>query len=351
MREPRLDRNDRPIDRYRNSGGSACIEGDVGPILTMFTIRDKRMYFICERGITSAQMADQIDPERTNPKIPKVVQSPEMAYGATTPSIQRTLCVGAELFKQTYLPETVAQDDLLEIALEAAHLLAGVQDQINTLTAHVENLKRRVEAGEVPMHVTPKTPALNQTVRGSIADFHKFVVLCQKLSDLFYQRAHNARWSDHLRTALAAQLKPDDANWAGLDWGFAVVKVITNARNAMIHIDDGDKDLIVRDYQLKPDGTLQPPTIEVIHPEIAPEPPADVLVFLTAYVDELSKLFEFYAVIFCDMNARQRPPAFGSAVARTDEDRRTGTPYFWHTYPLPGFSLGLQPEPEPQPEG
>jgi hypothetical protein len=123
MRDPRLNRNDRSIDRRRNGAGQAIVEGDVGPILTVFPHREARLFFICERGVTSGQMADQIDPERTNPNMPQFVQTPELTHGASAPFIQRTLCVAAALFDQTYLPAHVSKDDAFALALEAARAL------------------------------------------------------------------------------------------------------------------------------------------------------------------------------------------------------------------------------------
>ena len=67
MRDHTTEQNDRPIDHRRDGAGQAIVEGDVGSILMVFPHREARLFFICERGVTSGQMADQIDPERTIP--------------------------------------------------------------------------------------------------------------------------------------------------------------------------------------------------------------------------------------------------------------------------------------------
>jgi hypothetical protein len=328
-------RNDRPVDRFRNAGGQGRIEGDSGPILSMFPLQDERLYFICERGITSMQMADQIDPERMNPNLPRMVQRPELAYGATTAFIQRTLCIGAELFDQTYLPETVRRDDAMGLALEAAEVLADVQDNINALADSEADVRRRMGAGEQPMHVIPRTTNLRQRVEGSVNGLRKAVLRCQSVADLFYVRPHNANFTEHLRGVLEAQLDADDIAWPMLNWAFEAQRVVSNNRNAMIHA-DGNKRMVLRDYELEANGQLVAPTVEFIHPE-SPQPRVDVVHFLKGWLDDVSAMFEAYVAILCDRNARQWAEGIKSNVALSDQDRRTGTRYFWHTVFLEGF--------------
>ncbi|MGC1302524.1 MAG: hypothetical protein WA840_09125 [Caulobacteraceae bacterium] len=343
MRDPKHKRNDRPIDRFRNGGGGARVEGNVGPILTMFTIRDQRIYFICEHGLTSAQMADQIDPERINPAMPQVVQRPELAYGATTPFMQRTVCVAVELFNQAHLPELVVRDDGLAKALDAAHALAEVQDAITALAESEAETRRRIEAGEQQRHVVPKTQNLKGRMEGCISSLRQVALHCQELALMFHPRQNrNDRFTPHLRAALKVQLAADDPLWPHVEWCFSQIERLFNYRNAMIHAED-DKRLVLMDYELQADGVLVAPTIEVLHPA-TPLPRMDVGQFLNDALESVSLVFETYVVGFCDRNARA-VPGFRFMVAESEQDRRTGTRYYWHGERLPRFPRnGPQPE-------
>jgi hypothetical protein len=214
MRDPRLNRNDRPIDCRRNGAGQARVEGDVGAILKVFPHREERLFFICERGVTSGQMADQIDPGRTNSNLPQFVQTPELTHGASAPFIQRTLCVAAALFDQTYLPAHVSKDEAFALALDAARALAEVEDTIIALHANETEIRRQLASGERKQHVVPKTPNLKARVEGAVGQLGEVALLAQKLADLFYPRpTPNILFSRHLRDALRIQLAADDPLW------------------------------------------------------------------------------------------------------------------------------------------
>jgi hypothetical protein len=236
MRDPRLNRNDRPIDRRRNGAGQARVEGDAGAILAMFPHREERLFFICERGVTSSQMADQIDPGRTNPSLAQIVQTPELTYGASVPFIQRTLCVAAALFDQTYLPARVSKDDAFALALEAARALAEVEDTIIALDAHQGEIRRQLALGEHKRHVVPKTPNLKGRIEGAAGHLREVALLAQRLADLFYPRPKpNIPFTEHLRDALRIQLAADDPLWSHVEWCFEQIERFSGYRNALIH--------------------------------------------------------------------------------------------------------------------
>jgi hypothetical protein len=347
MRDPRLNRNDRSIDRRRNGAGQAIVEGDVGPILTVFPHREARLFFICERGVTSGQMADQIDPERTNPNMPQFVQTPELTHGASAPFIQRTLCVAAALFDRTYLPAHVSKDDAFALALEAARALAEVEDTVIALDANEAGIRGQLASGEHKSHVVPKTPNLKGRVEGAVGHLREVALLAQKLADLFYPRPKSKTpFSEHLRNALRSQLPADDPFWPQVEWCLAQVERFFDYRNALIHGPSKDQKFILRDYEIQPDGTLVAPTIEIIHPKNS-LPRVDIGLFLKDARESMSFAFEDFLVGFCDRNAPQRHIGIVYRVTESDRDRKTGTKFFWNGSFLPGFPLSA-PKLEPQ---
>ncbi|MBV8799483.1 MAG: hypothetical protein JOY77_07270 [Alphaproteobacteria bacterium] len=340
MRSPPSKRNDRPIDRGRNSAIQAQIEGDVGAILTMFPLKDERLFFICERGVTSGQLADEIDPGRTNPSLPQIVQTPELTYGASSPFIQRTLCVAAELFDQTYFPQQVSRDDGLVLALEAARALSEVEDTIIALDANEAKIRKQLASGEYKRHVVPKTPNLKGRVEGAVGHLREVALLAQKLADLFYPRAKsNIPFTSHLIDALKTQLPADDSLRPHVEWCLAQIERFFDHRNALIHGGPGkDQQFILRDYEMQSDGNLVAPTIEIVHPD-SPLPRMDIGQFLKDARESVSLTFETFVAGFCDRNAPQRHKGFVFGVEKSNQDRRTGKRFFWNGMFIPGFPL------------
>ncbi len=194
------------------------------------------MFFICERGVTSGQMADQIDPGRTNPNLPQFLQTPELTHGASAPFIQRTLCVAAALFDQTYLPTHVSKDEAFALALEAARALAEVEDTIIALDANEAEIRRQLASGEHKRHVVPKTPNLKARVEGAIGQLREVALLAQRLIELFYPRLKpNIPFSEHLKDALRTQLPADDPLWPHIEWCLKQTERFFSYRNALIH--------------------------------------------------------------------------------------------------------------------
>lgn len=349
MRDPNRIRNDRPVDRFRNAGGRGDIEGDVGPIVTMFSLNQERIYFIAERGVTSAQMADQIDPDRLNPALPNMIQRPELSYGSTTPFVARTICLGASLFDQTYLPASVSKDTACSLALEAAANLAEIQDNITALAASEAGVRRKIYARELKLHVLPRTPNLKGRVDGSINGLRSVVVTIQKLAELFYPKTKATdKFTPTLRSALIAKIEIDDPRWPTVEWCFAQLEKFSDYRAAMIH-NDGEKRLITKDYDLEADGTMIAPTIEVIHPA-NPLPRVDVVRFLTDALEAISRVFEAISIIMCDTKADLRHLGLRTFVIEDERDIGRGTRIRWQSEWLEGFPKMLS-QSEPKPHG
>jgi hypothetical protein len=85
----------RPIDRIRDFGGSFEVgtPEDNSPIVLMEEIDDS-LYIIQKKSIYAVKIADQIDPQRLNPRLPHNIQ-------------QRILPIGteSELVVARYLQE------------------------------------------------------------------------------------------------------------------------------------------------------------------------------------------------------------------------------------------------------
>jgi hypothetical protein len=118
-------KSQRPIDVLRNSAKSGRIggDGDDSAITEMIPIGDK-LYIVKERGIYAMQLADQIDPQRTNAGIPDTQQK-ILPIGSDDPLVARTLMKAHTLFNPT----------LMDLHEYDAHAWAVGQQRIKVIAA------------------------------------------------------------------------------------------------------------------------------------------------------------------------------------------------------------------------
>lgn len=328
----------RLIDKIRESGGRGEVPPGFGNIVAT-TTADHQVYFIAEKGVSSGVMADRIDPERTNPDIPKLVQREELPYGATTPFVQRTFGAGAELLDLTYLPEGFPRERALMIALAAAKDLAAVADTVAELRASEADVRARMDRGEITKALLPRTPNLQGRTEQAIAHLRSVQTGLIELATIFYPKARrNSIWAESVRSGL----RSDDPLLERIDDIVAALDVIANCRNAMIH-PDAEKGVQITDYDLQADGAFVAPTVEVRHPE-TPVPRCDVAQFLDVQIDVLAEIFETFLGAFCDRSPRRFEGVFVSRVVQVpDGGLRNASRLYWEAWLKKGVKLpGLQ---------
>jgi hypothetical protein len=336
MRTPRQLRNDRPIDRFRNSAGHFEVAGDAGTVIRMFTLRDERIYFIRENGVSSAQMADQIDPDRKNPNIPQVVQRSEIHYGATASFIQRTICTCVELFNKAHLPHNINADDAIIIAINAADSLANIQDNISLLQESEARVRQGLAAGNILLDILPTTNGLKQNVESSISSMRKVAILSQSICDLFYPRIPKSEtFSTHLRGKLIAQLGNQYPGQNMVDRNIKILETIFDYRNALVHEDDS-KSLTIYDYEIDQSGSLVAPTLEIKH-RSSPQSRVDAREFLSHWLDAISIAFETYVAFLCDRNVTQSIEGLQSYISDDADIKKSGTRFQWNSVWLEGY--------------
>lgn len=326
----------RRIDRMRDSAGSTTIPPGHGNIVAVKVIND-RMYFLAERGLTSAVMADHIDPERTNPDIPLVVHRVELSYGAEHRFIQRTVGAAFELIDPTYLPINVDQHAALMLAIEAATSLASVLDVAAEMRAHQLDTRAKGKAGELSAAYIPRTANLNGKVRQSIAALRDIEVVIKKLTEQFYPKeTKNDPWDKKLKLALLMKYERLTGFIEYMDKLWMALKAVADHRHAMIHADD-KKSIIIRDYELEQNGAFVAPTIEIIHPE-NPVARVDVVQFLETQSELLAEVYESLLGYICDLNVRKLNDMFHSSVAEVPPgEPRSGSNLVWTTHVKEGF--------------
>lgn len=294
-----------------------------------------RMYFLAEKGVTSGVMADHIDPERTNPNIPIIVQRTELAYGLDAPFMQRTLCAAFELVDETHLPDHVSKDDLLTRALEVASALAAVIDVTKEFLANQAETKEK----QLTAAYLPRTDNLTGKVKQSLAHLRDVENTIKEMTLQFYPKAASSDpWDKDLRAAMKAAhgSNPEVMDFFEVLCGFLLA--VSDHRNAMIH-PDKTKWVKITDYELEAQGSIVAPTIEIAHPR-NPVPRHDVSQFLQSQVEFMSYAYETFLAWLCDLNVRVFHDLFDTRVAALpDGEMRNGSRIVWQTVIKEGYEM------------
>lgn len=280
-------------------------------------------------------MADQIDPERTNPNIPQVVQRTELAYGLDTPFVQRTLCAAFELVDQTHLPDHVSEDDLLTLSLGVASALAAVVDVTKELLAHQDETRKK----QLTAAYLPHTENLTGKVKQSLAHLRDVENTIKEMTLHFYPKAASGDpWDKDLRAAMEAAHGSDPKVMGLFETLGGFLLAVADHRNAMIH-PDKTKWVTITDYELEARGSIVAPTIEITHSR-NPVPRRDVAQFLQSQVELIANTYETFLAWLCDLNVRVFHDMFDTRVAALpDGEMRNGSRVVWRTAIKEGYEM------------
>src|SRR5438552_3763286 len=110
----------RPIDRIRDSGGTFDVgTAEEGPVGSMVEIDDS-LYLIKPNAIYALNTADQIDRDRTNITLPKVITRQVFPVGSDSELVGKILLTAVSLLdKGKFVREGVDTQRGLSIALGA----------------------------------------------------------------------------------------------------------------------------------------------------------------------------------------------------------------------------------------
>ncbi|MGE8134453.1 hypothetical protein ACQKO5_12645 [Novosphingobium subterraneum] len=323
-----------PIDRLRNGGGSAEIPPGLGKIVSMKGIGN-RIYFIAEKGVSSAVWADHIDPERTNPDIPLMVQRVELSYGSETEFIRRTLCASFALLDQTYLPRGLDIDGLLALSIRAASSFCSVSDAITAMTNHQDETKSQKLSGGY----LPSTPNFQNAAKQCLGDLRDIECAIKEMCFFFYPKKTNkSPWDTDLKFAINKSFSNNTDAIEAFEKARNYLEIVADHRHSAFH-EDRHKRVIFLDYTLDKRGFIVCPTIEVIHPK-NPSPRCDFLTYLNARVVDLAHIFELFLGWLCQLNVKSPHDAFVSHVVSVPpEQAEAGSTTIWKTSLKAGLSM------------
>jgi hypothetical protein len=292
----------RPIDTLRDSAKSGQIgsDGDDSAITDMIPIGDV-MYFVKEQGIYAMQLADQIDPNRTNAAIPDTQQR-VLAIGSTDPIVARTLLTAHALFDDKFLGPSFERAKGLRLALELLKDIAALEEMRTSLQSAELDARAPSEGqGQANRPFTlPVVVNLEARCDAFAQKAAHVVNTLEQVAKLFYADELKSKWIDSLMR-IAAQRCGDDSPFAQYMTAIRpFLLFVLDMRNMIEHPTEA-KYIKISNFRLLASGTIELPYVEVVRPGGQAQK-ATITLLMKQIIDDLVSAAEGMIACLCAVN-------------------------------------------------
>jgi hypothetical protein len=269
----------RPIDQKRDSAISGTVgTTDEGAIDDFYNVGDS-LLVIKESAIYRVQLADQIDPGRTNIAVPHTQQK-LYSVGSSSEIVGRTLITAKYLFERGMLDNRFERSPLLSGALKffdeviaAAALFENLTAEHNAAIAASE--KQKTEGSTI---LLPSVPDVAGKVKSFIQRAEHGVQQLIALCRIFYPMPAGKAWFDSFVTAAEAAHSLQQGELERIKSMAKYAQFVRNCRHCIEHPKPQQR-IIVLDFKMTATAQIASPMIEVIHPD-TPEPEIPLLDFM-----------------------------------------------------------------------
>ncbi len=279
-----------------------ALPSDVGGITDMGEINGA-LHMIGGSAIYRVQLADEIDPQRTNIALPNTHQK-VLSFGTEFSYVRQTLMTARRLFSNNLLGTAFDYKTGINLSFEALQDLVAMHDIRKELHARFDKCEEDLKNSAVKQR-SMTVPSMGD-VRGDAKAFlqkadHVAVALFN-IAKLFYGDEIGPRWFTSLHKLASEKYGDKDVFTEFLKEALPFLQFVRNARNAVEHPDQ-TKSVKVTDILLLPSGDLNPPSIEIIHPE-TPQSPVPLLALMEHIADQLATAFEVMLAHICSANVQ-----------------------------------------------
>ena len=220
---------------------------------------EKYLYVITEKCTYRVQMADQVDPERKYSALPTVFQQKLFDLGTDSELLRRTLMQARVLFRKEFL--CIDPDKAMKLTLEALAELAELHEVCKNFASSEQAAIDKLEAS--PSKDRSQTVPSAGNVQTQCKTFAQkadhFAAKLMEIVRLFYPEQKGKNWDD-LQAMAKSKYGDRDPFCQVLNIAVPLLKLVRNARDCIEH---HRPDVVVRDFEPQPDGTIAVPTIEV----------------------------------------------------------------------------------------
>jgi hypothetical protein len=231
---------------------------DGTPIREMFALGDA-LLLITEKCTYRMQVADQIDPDRTNPALPHNVTPKIFDHGVNSNLLCNTLLLAMVTFRKEMLKIDLAS--AMQLAFDAFSEVAAMDEAALAFkTAEqqaIENAQRTPQ--QTRSLAIPSIGNVRNHCKTAMQKADHFQGRLLKIFRLFYPDKKQINWDD--ARVLVETLYGEADNFTKvMALVVPMLKLVRNARDCLEHHLKGAKG---SDFELQSDGTIAPPTIEI----------------------------------------------------------------------------------------
>lgn len=309
-----------PIDRLRESAGSfdLNVPGDDSDVHDLISTGD-RLLAVKGKAVYEIRMADEVDPQRTNARIPNTVQK-ILSFGAESHWVGATLLTARQLLDRTYLPSRIDVEAAFGLIIRIAQDISAnyelAQTYLDQEQRIIDTLNPKIRPDR--SFVVPAVGSVESRCKEFIQKLDHAVAGLFDVVQLFYIDVGRGGWE-----AFKEKIDREDAgvdNFPEFLAGSVPLLVqVRNARNCVEH-PRPEQRIAVSDFYLDADGRLGLPSIEVVHPKsaLARTP---IRKFLVSTMREVVHAVELMVVFLCARHV-ESVGAFPVQVVEVPEDKR-----------------------------
>lgn len=269
----------RAIDRQRDSAITMHVGGDDPSAVMEFLSTGNALYAIKEKGVYKIQLADDIDPQRTNPSIPNLNQQ-ILNVGYDNEIVGAILLTAKTLFDEKNATVKPFVASLFESCLTLTKQILELDEIVNVLADEITQKETAMAQKSMQPNavIIPSVPGMDSKLHNIVSKADKakntLLAICRLQ---FTPDATGKIKLDELEQKIveAMSAEPQLATaWNGI---FDRFKLIRNLRNVSEHPKENYR-IALTDFKMQPDGKVNPPLVEIQHPE-TPIDPASVVSF------------------------------------------------------------------------
>lgn len=331
----------RPIDIKRDSAVSFSISEPDGKIEEVLVIDDK-MVIVSTKGVHQSELADEVDPDRTDFNLPQTIQQKIIGYGSETPFIAQTLVMARELFDNTHLGENFDRNRALSLTLRAAHEFAAAADILASFEADqvvgIEELSTAVQGSSLNL---PTMPNLRSRASSYLNHLRSVSLSLVGIVGLFFPKAkRNEGWREAFDRGMQEFLSRQPKFGETANYLCEFIESISHMRNALEH-PDKSKGATITDFRAVPGGLVRKPRL-IITFEEKKLVDSDIDYFMKLFLEKAGETFEDMCALLCDANIVPFEPLETRVV--TDQPDGSSGPRRYRY--VSHFKEGFEPKPE-----
>jgi hypothetical protein len=295
---------------------------DGTPAKGFFKLGEELLLIITEKCTYRLQVADQIDPDRTNPALPLHFQQKLFDHGTNSDLLCRTLLHAKVLFRKEF--QAIDVEQAKQLSFDAFSDLVAMQGAAEAFQLAEQAEIRRVKALD-QNDGSQALPAVGN-VRGHCKSFMQKADHCGgsllSIVSLFYSEMKNKGW-EQFHELVESRYGKDDNFFKVSEITNPTLLLVRNARNCLEHPANAAR-VKTEDFKPQPDGTIASPSIAVdfrgSHQDLCP-----VSWFMSQVTTALVDAFEMITVHMCS-KSMQSFAGFPMIIQPIPEKYKAG----WH---------------------